>query len=264
MLLTAGDLGLGATIDRLQGDPTPQSPTALTGADPPAGRGEPWRQLLPEVTTALERKSYDPFLSFRMLTFDGTYVNVKDGIRESYQSQSALSADAVTVYFFGGSAMFGAFQRDEHTIPSEFARLAESDGIPVRVVNYGQPAYVNWQEMLLLESLVTGKEKPDLAVFYDGFNEVLTEFAIGDHRDPTHLQARVMQERLSSGAGIEDKSFFKRAFKTWKETSALYDAGSAIGIVPEPEEESGPLLSPCAPFARRCRCGCATSCGSPT
>jgi hypothetical protein len=244
VLLVGIDLSLGAAIDRLEGGPAPQSPTALTGAEPPAGRGQPWRLLIPEVTNALQSKSYDPFLSFRVLAFDGTYVNVKNGIRESYEPPAALSRDAVTVYFFGGSAMFGAFQRDQHTIPSEFARLAEADGIPVRVVNYGQPAYVNWQETLLLESLVTGRSKPDLAVFYDGFNELLTEFAIGDHRDPTHLQARVMQERLASDAGVEDNSFFKRAWKTWKETSAVYRAGTAIGVVPEPAQDEAPLLSP--------------------
>ena len=69
--------------------------------------------------------------------------------------------------------MFGLYQRDEHTIPSEFARLAEADGIPLRVVNYGSLAYVNWQEVLLLEQLVTGGSEPDLAVFYDGFNELV-------------------------------------------------------------------------------------------
>jgi hypothetical protein len=244
VLIAVADVGLGAVIERLRGDPAAQSATALTGEDPPAGRGEQWRTVLPEVTLALERKSYDPFLGFRVVDFDGTYVNVKDGVRLSHQATAALSPEAVTVFFFGGSSMFGAFQRDGHTIPSEFARLAEADGIPVRVVNYGQPAYVNWQEVLLLQSLVTGEEKPDLAVFYDGFNELLSQFSVGEHSEPAHLQTRVMLERLSSGVGIEDNSFFKRAYKSWAETSALHRLGRALGIAPELEEDLGPLLSP--------------------
>jgi hypothetical protein len=244
VIIIALDLALGEALNRIQGDPAPQSPTALTGTSPPAGRQEPWgKTVVPEVIAALNQKSYDPYLSFRVREFDGRYVNVTDGVRRSHQSRLALSRDAVTVWFFGGSSMFGAFQRDDHTIPSEFARLAEADGIPVRVTNYGQPAYVNWQDDLLMESLVTSKTKPDVAVFYDGFNELLAQFALEPHTEPSHLQARIMEERVTSGAGIEDKSFFKRAWKTWSETSALDRLGRSVGIMPELEQDQGPLLS---------------------
>ena len=99
----------------------------------------------------------------------------------------------------GGSTMFGSFQRDGHTIPSEFARLAEADGIPVRVVNYGQLAYVNWQEVLLLQQLASGSSRPDLAVFYDGYNDLLSQFALGHHREPTTLDAKEIEKRLALG-----------------------------------------------------------------
>ena len=83
--------------------------------------------------------------------------------------------------------MFGLYQRDEHTIPSEFARLAQARRHPVRVVNYGRLAYVNWQESQLLEQLVGGSQAPDLAVFYDGFNEVVGQFQLGlPHRADPH------------------------------------------------------------------------------
>ena len=95
-------------------------------------------------------------------------MNVRRGIRRSYEPAGAQGRDAVKIFFFGGSTMFGMFQRDAHTIPSEFARLAEADGIPVRAINFGRLAYANWQEMLLLEKLVSRGREPDLAVFYDG------------------------------------------------------------------------------------------------
>ena len=69
--------------------------------------------------------------------------------------------------------MFGWFQRDEHTIPSEFARLAEADGIPVRVVNY---AHARLRELAGVAAAAgsssAGGQRPDLAVFYDGANEL--------------------------------------------------------------------------------------------
>jgi hypothetical protein len=243
VLIVLADLALGGAINALD-DPDPQSATALTGSSPPAGGDEPWRQVIPEVTSALGQKSYDPFLSFRVLDYDGTFVNVENGIRRSHQGPAALSPQAVSVYFFGGSSMFGAFQRDGHTIPSEFARLAEADGIPVRVSNYGQPAYVNWQEVLLLQSLVAGGSTPDLAVFYDGFNELLAQFAIGEHADPTQLEARIAQERLARGFGVEDRSFVKRAYKSWADASALHRLGRSVGVLSEPEDAEDPLLSP--------------------
>ena len=245
IIIIALDLALGEGLNRIQGDPTQPSPTALTGPSPPAGRHEPWaKTLVPEVIAAFNNPSYDPYLTFRLREFKGTYVNVTDGVRRSHQSRLALSRDALTVWFFGGSAMFGAFQRDGHTIPSEFARLAEADGIPVRVTNYGQPAYVNWQDDLLMETLVTPKTKPDMAVFYDGFNELLAQFALEAHTEPSQLEARDMEQRIATGVGIEDKSFFKRAYTTWSETSALHRLGRSVGILPDLEQDQGPQLSP--------------------
>ena len=124
-------------------------------------------------------------------------MNVNDGIRRSYEP--AASGDPVEVYFLGGSAMFGWFQRDEHTIPSEVARLAEADGIPVRVVNHATPAYVNWQESLKLQALVTSGHRPDVAVFYDGANELVSQFTQGPHTDIETTLSRQIGDQLGGG-----------------------------------------------------------------
>ena len=87
--------------------------------------------------------------------------------------------------------MFGVGQRDEHTIPSEVARLAEDDGVALEVHNYGLPGWVAWQEVQYLERLLARGERYDLAVFYDGFNELLVQ-GTGYSADPTHLGADVM------------------------------------------------------------------------
>ena len=88
----------------------------------------------------------------------------------------------LSVYFFGGSTMFGLYQRDEHTIPSEFARLAQRDGIrragrQLRAAGLRQLA----GDAAARSSSSRRGDAPDLAVFYDGFNEVLGQFQLGPH-----------------------------------------------------------------------------------
>ena len=229
---------MGATIDRLSDDAPASDATALTGAAPAAGRGEPWREVLPEVSLSFTRKRYDPFLGFSVPTFKGKHVTVEDGIRRSAQPGSAATGKPVTVFLFGGSAMFGAFQRDAHTIPSALGRLAARDGIALRVVNYGQPGYANWQEVLLLESLLTRGSKPDLAVFYDGFNELLLQFALGAHSAPTHLEVAAIQQRLERGESDPDPSLYR----AWADASALHRLGRGLGVLPERGESGLPLL----------------------
>jgi hypothetical protein len=231
------DVGLGALLNGLKGDDATARQASgevnlLTAPDVPAGRDEPWRaDLGREIAGAWGRKRYDPFLGWRMTDFHGRYVNQENGVRRSYQAPGADDPNAVTVYFLGGSTMFGAFQRDEHTIPSEFARLAEADGMPVRVVNYGQLAYVNWQEVLLLESLIGQSSRPDLAVFYDGYNELLSQFALGHHRRPTTLDAREIADRLRLGAEPADPSVWTALYDAWRDTSAVHRVGRSLGLV---------------------------------
>jgi hypothetical protein len=161
---------------------------------------------------------------------------VHDGIRRSYEPPGA-AGDAVSVYFLGGSAMFGWFQRDQHTIPSEFARLAEADGIPVRVVNYATPAYVNWQESLQLQALVSGGHRPDLAVFYDGANELVGQFTQGPHSDPETTLTRQIGDQLGHGltrppTGRGGLLGFTDA---WARVSVVHRMGERLGVLSDPD-----------------------------
>jgi hypothetical protein len=106
--------------------------------------------------------------------FHGTYINNESGNptrRRTYTASAIQAEHAVKVYIFGGSAAWGYGQRDEHTIASEIARLAEADGIPIVVSNYANIGYVSWQEFHQLMKLVVTGNQPDLAVFYDGYND---------------------------------------------------------------------------------------------
>lgn len=128
---------------------------------------EPWA---PRHFGELTQLPYAPdfFLGARIFDMTGKTVNVVDGRRVSYTPEDP----EITVWFFGGSTMFGIGQRDNHTLPSVIARAAEADGIRIRAVNFGVSGYVNWQATERFEQALTSDlEKPDLVVFYDGVND---------------------------------------------------------------------------------------------
>jgi lysophospholipase L1-like esterase len=130
-----------------------------------AFRNAPWITQLSHDSGAIEA---DPTLIWRDADTDRPNVHVHDGVRLSFEPPRAR----LVIWFIGGSTMYGIGQRDLETIPSDVARLAERDGLPVSVVNLGVPAYSNWQETEQLSLLLANDEPPDMVVFYDGGNDV--------------------------------------------------------------------------------------------
>lgn len=131
-----------------------------------AHAGEPWAaEHLRAVSVAKYFPDYT--LGIRPGDFSSPYLNVEEGRRVTYTPAGAN----LTVWFFGGSTMFGIGQRDEGTIPSVVAKLAERDGIRIRALNFGASGYVNWQETVLMAQKLSELPKPDLVVFYDGVND---------------------------------------------------------------------------------------------
>ena len=124
-----------------------------------------------EFKNIYKSNTYVPLLAMVNKDYQGNYINIADRARKTYTA-AGVGDDATSVYMFGGSTMWGYGQRDLYTIPSQVARLAEEDGVPVRVTNYGQVASGIWQELVLLQQLLTEGHVPDVAVFYDGANDV--------------------------------------------------------------------------------------------
>lgn len=133
----------------------------------------------------------------------GTYLNIRDGHRVSYQP----SDPALTVWYFGGSTMYGSSQRDDHTIPSVIAHLAEHDGINIRSVNFGIESFNNYQETMAFAEALSDGPPPDLVVFYDGANELASavERVQVGRLDPADIyyQAPSQAERARRGASSE-------------------------------------------------------------
>ncbi len=177
-----------------------------------------------------------PFTGVKPVDFTSPYINVDDWVRRSWEAP--VDGARPTVWLFGGSGMFGEGQRDDHTIASEVARLAAADGVPVTVDNYGQRGWVHWQEMLLFEQRLAQVDAPDLAVFYDGPNDLsaagrygdgvplsLNEYVDGD-APPVELSTQLL--------GGDDRSLPAELWDAYVEHSALRKVARWAGLVADP------------------------------
>jgi len=226
-LILLADLGGGWIYDEVSNETHGTAAVADDTFSPP---NEPALRDSPWAAEALAEQGdlpsvVDSFLGYRLGSKASTYTNVVDGVRASYQSKAP--GKKVVVWFFGSSALFGDGQRDDHTIPSEFARLAEADGIPVRVRNYGRPGIATWQELELFQQTVASGPKPDLVVFYDGFNDLAWQMNIELSSEPTNIFDRAQGTATNAGAT----------------TPAAPGADAITKSTPPPRSDSGTTLS---------------------
>jgi len=138
--------------------------------------------------------TYEPFVAWGRENYDGKHVNVANGVRESYQVQ-ANSHAPLNVFAFGGSTMWGIGSRDEHTVPSYLAKRAERDGIPLRVTNYAEKGYVNWQGVVRLNELCAEGNIPDIVLFLDGANDIYTKLQ-NPEQGRVHMNVRDFRRRF--------------------------------------------------------------------
>lgn len=125
-----------------------------------------------ETQTASAFK-YHPWLLFTITPVTGKYVNT-DGIkRKTMPESNTADTGAIEIFFLGGSTMFGFNVADAETIPSYFVQLLKERNlnIPVRVSNYGMPAYYSYHELILLSHLLNNGKRPTLVIFLDGLND---------------------------------------------------------------------------------------------
>ena len=216
VVVVLADLALGTFVERVWppvvesvvesvvADSINVSGTQETVADPRAGlpamAGSPWaEEYFREIQ--LTPSSYWPFTETRPESFEGEFVNIDGWERRSYVSPG-VGGDAPVVWMFGGSTAWGEGQRDEFTIASYLVRIAEREGFPIVVRNFGQRGWTHFQEMILFEQLLADEPAPDVAVFYDGANEINAQ-SLGAKGVPSHTLADQYAELISGGFADE-------------------------------------------------------------
>ncbi len=119
-----------------------------------------------------------PYSYWTVAPFAGRFINVDEAGRRHTPAQ-AIDPASPRLYFFGGSAVWGEGARDAYTIPAQVARLLARRGSPAQVENYAQTGYVSWQDLLLFQAQLALGNAPELAVFYQGFNDVYAAYLQG-------------------------------------------------------------------------------------
>jgi len=137
---------------------------AYGGADWSAGYFDEFRRAV--------RVDWKPYVEWWQRPFRGGYVTLDErGLRPTPGEQTA-NGEAIRILCFGGSTMMGMGARDDQTIPAVLARRLTERGHRVSVTNYGQLGHNSTQEIITLQQLLKSGERLDIALFYDGINEM--------------------------------------------------------------------------------------------
>ena len=154
----------------LRGDPA-----QIAVAQPAAFAGDDWwdthHQDLTYVLTP--RSGWNPYDWQRVQDVELATINVHDGRRDTWTPPDCGGCRRLKVWVYGGSTTFGYGQRDDHTIPSELAKIAAAEGYVLDVRNMGVPGNLHFEEAQRFAWDAAGPDgPPDVVVFYDGVNDL--------------------------------------------------------------------------------------------
>lgn len=173
---TPAKVGAGSTA-------SPTTRPAAASDDPPepkpwsevpAGRGLAWADAVQADKDELVLIP-GPVALYGLDDYRSATTSVAEGVRRTAAPPPCGSCRRVEVWLAGGSGTFGSGQRDDHTIASALARLGSNDRRSLVVTNLGVPGYTLWQEYqsVLARLARADVRRPDLVVFFDGFNDLV-------------------------------------------------------------------------------------------
>jgi lysophospholipase L1-like esterase len=131
------------------------------------------RKHLEEIRENWLDLEWAPFVHWRMKPVQGETLTIaEDGYRPT-RNFTNQEQPTLNLHMYGASTMVGWGVEDNATIPSVISELLSKQGYNVTVKNYGQWSFIAKQESLLFALDVAQGNKPDVAVFYDGCNELI-------------------------------------------------------------------------------------------
>ena len=148
----------------------PTRPDRTAAAD--AYAGAQWSAAYFDEFRRAVRVEWKAYVEWWQRPFRGAYVTIDErGLRPTPGEDSA-DGSAIRILCFGGSTMMGMGARDACTIPAVLARRLGELGHRAAVTNYGQLGHNSTQEAITLQQLLKAGERIDIALFYDGINEM--------------------------------------------------------------------------------------------
>lgn len=134
---------------------------------------------------------YQPFIAWKTRPINKKYTKVnKDGDRVTIQKKQKTGK---VIRFFGGSTMWGTGVEDSNTLPSCFERCKDDS----RIINHGERGFNSRQSLELFTNLLIKNKSVDIAVFYDGVNDI-ADFCFEKLSIPGHGREVQMREKLTT------------------------------------------------------------------
>lgn len=163
---------------------------------------QPWfRDYAREFGAVNNSFRFEPYLVWIGRPATGRYVTV-DSLNRRTTTGTRCGPGAFRVDTYGGSTMWGVGAPDSLTIASYLQRLlAEQASGDVCVTNLGERAWVGTQELIQLERQLQRGRVPQVAVFYDGINDVINGWR---YNDPgTHNNVDRIAQRINGTPGSD-------------------------------------------------------------
>ena len=145
-----------------------------------------------EYWSALRNVAWHDYVYGRCHPFTGKFINIdQSGLRKTWKPDMEADGKVLEIFFFGGSVGWGMGARDEHTIPSELAKLlSESFETKVNVTNFSENGHCSTQEMLTLILALRQGKVPDIVIFLHGVNDCVSAYQQGIAGIPTNRRNR--------------------------------------------------------------------------
>ena len=163
-------------------------PARSAGAE--AYRGADWAIAYFDEFNRRVRVDWKEYVGWWQRPLGGRYVTIDQRGLRATPGEREAPPDAVRILCFGGSTMMGMGARDAQTIPAVLARRLGELGQTAAVTNLGQLAHNSTQEAISLHQLLKSGVRPDVAVFYDGLNEMVCAEQTGAADRVMHAAAR--------------------------------------------------------------------------
>ena len=179
------------------------------------------RELLEEVRKS-DRAVYEPYTIWKRRPYRGTYTTIDiTGSRRTVGNST--SEDALDIWMFGGSAVWGVGAPDHETIPSHMAALLNGTlGIESNVRNLGRRGYVSTQEVIYLMRELQAGRRPDIVVFYNGVNDAAA-VSLWPEFPGAHVSFDTVRDRFEATGEEEDIGWFARSTGLYKASRIVLD-----------------------------------------
>lgn len=170
------------------------------------GEDPDWAEVVTEHNVFVRHPRFDPVTTFSYEDLSGRWLNVSDGVRSTWRPPPC-ECRRLRVWVFGGSTAFGFPQKDDHSIPSELARVAWERGLALDIENRAMPGFSSGQEARQFADLLVSSDPPYVAVFLDGANDVTQQqqrAVAGGGRDESDTIEATAERRVEAAFSVND------------------------------------------------------------